>query len=126
MGCRNIFSHHAHFEPMIEREYSSSSSVSSQPLRVNSIIHKAYIKVYEKGSIAAAATGNLYFIIMIQFTINVLIHIHMFFIAVSMYPMFAMPLPPTPNLVFNANHPFLILIRDSNSILFAGRYMGQS
>lgn len=57
MGCSDIFSRHAHFEPMIEREESSSSSDSSAPLRVNSVIHKAYIKVYEKGSIAAAATG---------------------------------------------------------------------
>lgn len=43
-----------------------------------------------------------------------------------MYPMFGMPAPRMPNLVFNANHPFLFMIRNAKTILFTGRYLGQS
>lgn len=64
-------------------------------LKIDKVIHKAKIEISEKGTKAAAATA----VIIIRKTAYI---------------------PPT---VFNANHPFIYLIRDNNTgtILFMGR-----
>lgn len=71
-------------------------------LSISAVIHKAYIDVDEKGTEAAAAT------------------------AVVMRAMAARIPPQLEH--FNADHPFIFLIRDthSGSILFLGRFTGPS
>lgn len=71
------------------------SGISTEPLFISDVIHKAFVQVDEKGTEAAAATG-----VMMRTT--------------------AMPMPPK---VFRADHPFLFLIRDkeTGSVLFMGR-----
>ena len=67
-------------------------------LYISNVFHKAYIDVDETGTEAAAATG-----------------------VVGATSFIAMPI--TPPIVFNADHPFLFLIRDtqSGSVLFMGQ-----
>jgi serpin B len=67
-------------------------------LFIGAVIHKAYIRVDEEGTEAAAATG-----------------VHM--------TLSAEMAPETPIPVFRVDHPFLFLIRDNRtgSILFLGR-----
>ncbi len=74
------------------------SGISTNPLNISSVVHKAFIDVDETGTEAAAATG-----------------VGMIFAAIAM--------PITPSVVFNADHPFLFLIRDtqSGSVLFMGQ-----
>ena len=74
------------------------SGISTNPLNISSVVHKAFIDVNETGTEAAAATG-----------------VGMIFAAIAM--------PITPPVVFNADHPFLFLIRDtqSGSVLFMGQ-----
>lgn len=71
---------------------------NNESLFISQIIHKAYVAVDENGTEAAAAT------------------------AVIMMAESAMARPEEP-IVFNADHPFIFLIRDdhSGSILFWGR-----
>ena len=65
-------------------------------LKISEVVHKAFVEIDEKGTEAAAATG------------------------VIMATKMAMPREPV---VFRADHPFLMLIRDQQSglILFMGR-----
>jgi len=67
-------------------------------LYISKVFHKAFIRVDEKGTEAAAATGTV------------------------MMRSLAMPMPQQP-VVFNADHPFLFFIRDNASgiVLFNGR-----
>ncbi len=69
-------------------------------LAISAVIHKAFVAVDEKGTEAAAATA----------------------VAISAL---SMPVPQESE-TFNADHPFMFLIRDnrSGSILFMGRYTG--
>ena len=69
-------------------------------LSISAAIHKAFIDVNEKGTEAAAATSTV-------------------MTATAM----RMPAPEPPPIVFRADHPFLFLIRDTQSgaILFMGR-----
>jgi serpin B len=71
------------------------SGISTEPLFISDVVHKAFVQVDETGTEAAAATG-----IMMRTT--------------------SMPMAPK---VFRADHPFLFLIRDkkSGAILFTGR-----
>jgi serpin B len=71
------------------------SGIADQELFISQVIHKTFLKVDEKGTEAAAATG-----IGIQVT----------------------SAPPPPP-VFRADHPFFLVIRDkaSGAILFLGR-----
>ena len=64
-------------------------------LCLSDVLHKAYVAVDEQGTEAAAATGG---IVVATFVIQ-------------------------PRHVFNADHPFIFLLRDRQSgvILFAGR-----
>jgi serpin B len=68
-------------------------------LAISEVVHKAFVDVAEQGTEAAAATG------------------------IAMRPT-AMRLPETA-VVFRADHPFLFLIRDTNTgvVLFIGRLM---
>ena len=65
-------------------------------LAISQIVHKAFVDVSEQGTEAAAATG------------------------IRMMPT---AVRPRPTLVFRADHPFIFLIRDTQTglILFAGR-----
>jgi serpin B len=71
----------------------------ARDLYVSSVIHKAFVNVDEKGTVAAAAT------------------------AVGMSRITSLIKKPVPVPVFRADHPFLFLIQDNNTgaILFAGR-----
>ncbi len=75
------------------------SGISSMPLQIFDVVQKAYISVTETGTEAAAATS-------IGVTTTV-----------------AFPFLPPPPVVFNADHPFLFVIRDtqSGSVLFEGQ-----
>ena len=78
---------------------SDLSGISNDNLFVEAAIHKAFVEVNEEGTEAAGATG-----ILLGPT------------SVQIYP------------DFNANHPFVFLIQDSEtgSILFVGRIMDPS
>jgi len=88
MGMPLAFSTAADFSGMSKEE----------GLYLSVVIHKAYVKVNEKGTEAAAATAVTA-------------------VFVSKRP------PPPPPAVFRADHPFVFLIQDtsSGSILFLGR-----
>ncbi len=75
------------------------SGISSNPLYISSVIHKAFIDVDETGTEAAAATAVI---------------CRVACCVASFAP---------PPIVFNADHPFLFLIRDtqSGSVLFMGQ-----
>lgn len=74
------------------------SGISDEYIYINSIIHKAFIDVNEEGTEAAAATA-----IVMKMTV----------------------MRPMPIRSFNANHPFIFIIRDNEtgSILFMGKIM---
>ena len=76
-----------------------SIAPGAEKLRITGVFHKAFVKVDEEGTEAAAATG-------IVFKTE----------SVRIVPS------------FKANHPFLFLIRDkkTNTILFLGRVMNPS
>ena len=76
------------------------SGISSEPLCVSKIVHKAFVEVDEEGTEAAAATA----------------------IGVAVMSM------PLPKPMFKADHPFLFIIRqnESGAILFLGRLMKPS
>lgn len=86
MGMKLAFSDRADF----------SGITSSEQLKIDAVIHKAFVKTDEEGSEAAAAT------------------------AITMRPTAAIP---NANFHFRADHPFIFLIRDrqTGSILFMGR-----
>lgn len=75
------------------------TGISSEQLHIGNVVHKAFIDVSETGTEAAAVTG-----------------IGMFLPTAAI----AMPVDP---IIFNANHPFLFLIRDTQtgSVLFTGQ-----
>jgi serpin B len=87
MGMKKAFTRDADF----------SGILSSEPLFIGQVVHKAFVEVNEEGTEAAAATG------------------------VAMKRA-SMPLRPE-RFTFRADHPFLFLIRDSKtgSVLFVGR-----
>ncbi|GLG98766.1 Uncharacterized protein GBIM_05358 [Gryllus bimaculatus] len=68
------------------------SGISNEPLYVSGAVQKAYIEVNENGTVAAAAT------------------------AVGAVPL-SLPQPAE----FNANHPFLFILRIEETIAFIGR-----
>jgi serpin B len=72
--------------------------ISPRPLQISGVMHKAFVGVTETGTEAAAATG-----VVIRVT--------------------CVPPSPPPAVVFNADHPFLFVIRDtqSGSVLFEGQ-----
>jgi serpin B len=71
---------------------------AEDPLRIQAVLHKAYVDVNEEGSEAAAATG----------------------VAIGVK---ATDRPPDPPKIFKADHPFFFAIRDTSagSLLFLGR-----
>jgi serpin B len=87
MGMALAFSNQADFSGM----------TSQEKLKIDEVVHKAFVDVNEKGTEAAAAT------------------------AVIMRPTSAIINPKTA--VFHADHPFIVLIRENQtgSILFMGR-----
>ena len=82
-----------------QRTADFSGITADKGLSISAAIHKAYIDVDEEGTEAAAATGGMIFTSIMRLA------------------------PPSPPIVFRADHPFLFLIRDNSSgaILFLGR-----
>lgn len=81
-------------------DFSGMIAPEQEHLHISQVVHKAFVNVDEKGTEAAAATS------------------------VIMAIPLCMPMNPRPlPIVFNADHPFLFLIRDNqtHSILFIGR-----
>jgi serpin B len=79
-----------------------SGMTGGRDLKIDEVIHKAWVEVNEEGTEAAAAT------------------------AIEMAPTSAGPREPPPEpKVFRADHPFVFMIKDtkSGSILFIGRVM---
>ncbi|XP_049800491.1 leukocyte elastase inhibitor-like isoform X2 [Schistocerca nitens] len=78
-----------------------SGITDEERLKVDAVLHKAFVEVNEKGTEAAAATA----------VVNVAVD--------SLFD----PEPPSPT-VFRADHPFVFLILDqqTKTVLFAGRY----
>lgn len=74
------------------------SGMADANLTISDVIHKAFLRVDEKGTEAAAATG-----VIIGLT----------------------SVPPPPSAYFHADHPFLLAMRDNRteSLLFLGRVM---
>jgi serpin B len=75
-----------------------SGMTEYQPVGIGHVIHEAVIEVDEEGTVASAATG------VVMETVK-------------------STAPSEPSLVFNADHPFLFVIRDQRTgcILFMGR-----
>jgi serpin B len=92
MGMRSAFTPAADFRGMTTKE----------PLRISTVVHKAYVEVNERGTEAAAASGVA--------------------VALAAAPIGGGP-PPIP--VFRADHPFVFAIRDRRTgvLLFVGRYV---
>jgi serpin B len=78
--------------------YADFLGISPMALKISDVVHKAYVGVSETGTEAAAATG------------------------VVCKPTYVISFPSAP-VVFNADHPFLFVIRDtqSGSVLFEGQ-----
>jgi serpin B len=74
------------------------TGIADADLFISDVIHKSFLRVDEKGTEAAAATGVV--------------------IGVT-------SLPPPPSAFFHADHPFLLALRDNRteSLLFLGRVM---
>lgn len=87
LGMDRAFSDHADFSGMSAQE----------ALKIDAVVHKAFVDVNEEGTEAAAATAVT--------------------MALASAP------PPLPKAEFRADHPFLFLIthRATGAILFAGR-----
>jgi serpin B len=87
MGMQTPFSDFADFTGMADAR-----------LAISDVLHKAFLRVDEKGTEAAAATGVV--------------------VGVT-------SLPPPPDAYFRADHPFLLALRDNrtDSLLFLGRVM---
>ncbi len=75
-----------------------SAMTGNRDLSISAVIHKAYVDVNEEGTEAAAATA-----VVMRLTAII----------------------PTKQVVFRADHPFILLIKDNHtgSILFLGRVM---
>jgi serpin B len=88
MGMKDVFS---------ARDADLSGMTGQRGLSVSRVVHKAFIDINEEGTEAAAATGSVPVVFLLE----------------------------KEPLVFRADHPFLFLIRDnsSGSILFIGRVM---
>jgi serpin B len=80
-------------------DFSGITDPTKTPLKISGVVHKAYIGVDETGTEAAAATG------------------------VGMIQVLCVVPDPPPPIQFNADHPFLFMIRDtqSGSVLFMGQ-----
>ena len=91
MGLRDAFS---------QKDADFTGVTSAGQLFIDTVVHKAFVEVNEKGTEAAAATGMA-----------------------KAAGKGGKPPPPPP--VFRADHPFVFVIRDmrSGSILFIGRVM---
>ena len=79
------------------------SGISLKPnFKISSVLHKAYIKIDEEKTEAAAATA-----VKLNYFIG------------------SNPVPKPHPTIFNADHPFLFMILDSKtkSIIFMGRYV---
>ena len=98
MGMQVPFSDNADFLGMYR------PPLGELPIKFNKVIHQVFVEVEEKGTEAAAATAITQIVISGR----------------------RMTKPPEPK-IFKVDHPFLFLIRDrqSNAILFTGRFTGE-
>jgi serpin B len=80
------------------------SGIGDKPLKISEVVHKAFVEVNEEGTEAAAAT------------------------AVLMIRCAGLSRPAPQPIVFKADHPFLLFIRDrrTNAVLFSGRVLDPS
>lgn len=89
MGINTAFSDGANFSRMIE---------GKSRLKISNVVHKAFIKVNENGTEAAAASGS----VIAAFSL----------------------LQPKP-MVIKADHPFMYFISDCNDVIyFIGHFYG--
>jgi hypothetical protein len=81
-------------------DFSGITNPSVAMLKISAVVHKATISVDETGTVATAATG------------------------IGFVELSVVSIPPPP-IVFDADHPFLFMIRDdqSGSVLFMGQEM---
>lgn len=99
-------------------EYADLSGLTSEPVRVADVVHKAYISVSEGGSEATAASGNCFwnrfYLEFVKFFF-VFHFIGVLIIGIS-------NIPPFNEATFIANHPFMFYIVDNSSkaIIFTG------
>ncbi len=87
-------------DAFIDKKANFSGMDGTRRLYISDVVHKAYCDVHEEGTEAAAATG-----VVMELT--------------------SAPYSPPKPIIFKADHPFLFLIRDTQtgSILFMGRVM---
>ncbi|CAI6368760.1 unnamed protein product [Macrosiphum euphorbiae] len=85
LGCPTMFTPEANFSNVVE----------DGDLYVNKLVHKAYVDVNEKGTVAAAVTTTVF--------------------------SYSLVLTP-PKVEFHANHPFVMMILSrAGDVLFHGR-----
>lgn len=83
---------------LIFTDQADFGGIADEPLKISEVIHKAFVEVNEEGTEAAAATGAV---------------------------MMKTGLAPEQPKIFQADHPFLFVIRDrtTNAVLFSGRVL---
>jgi len=106
MGAGTAFAKKADFSGMVTFPYPGANP-DAVGLRIARVIHKSWLDVDEEGAEAAAATAVVMEDIMVS-------------------GRRADEPPPPPPIIFRADKPFLLVLRDNRTglILFMGRYVG--
>jgi serpin B len=105
LGMHTPFSNQSDFSAMKPVELASNNP-NEWNLKINEVIHKVLVEVEEKGTEAAAATALTSIIVTGSRRVT----------------------PAPPPKIFNADHPFIFIIRDRRTqiVLFLGRYTGDA
>lgn len=111
-----------------EADFSLMSSSGARNLKVNSIKHKSFVEVDEKGTEAAAVTGkNIVYddflddlVVSLPIQRTNAISCKPVVADIVLYSLEAVP-PNIETVRFHACHPFLFFIKQNNNIMFIGR-----